>query len=61
MGINDKLFRKPALCILAPSQYRNFKTFKIMENMYWGRAWNSNYFRFYMNHCIKSNYFILVE
>lgn len=28
MGINDKLFRKPALCILAPSQYRNFKTFK---------------------------------
>lgn len=29
MGMNDKLFRK-----LAPSQYRNFKTFKIMENMY---------------------------
>ena len=36
MGINDKLFRKPALYILTPSQCRNFKTFKIMENMYWG-------------------------
>lgn len=55
MGINDKLFRKTALCILTPSQYRNFKTFKIMENMYWGRACNRIYFRFYLNHCLKRN------